>query len=175
MNKYIDTLPRTIKLSGDNGYTIVDADNYKTLSKYKWAYSKGYARRHTSKEEKLQGLPGSTTMHRQVMGVMKDGKSVIVDHIAGDTLDNRRDNLRVCSQSENLRNVGLSSANKSGVKGVMWNKSRNKWTATIRHNKQTLNLGSYNKKKDAILARKQYEIDMGWFQPRNIDNIKIVE
>tara|TARA_A100001515_G_scaffold99325_1_gene80194 strand:- start:286 stop:876 length:591 start_codon:yes stop_codon:yes gene_type:complete len=55
------------------------------------------------------------SIHRLVMG---NPKGMCVDHINGDTLDNRKENLRVCSHSENLRNKRTKSTSQSGYKGV---------------------------------------------------------
>jgi len=54
-----------------------------------------------------------------------------VDHINNEKIDNRIENLRPCSNRENSYNAGLSKANKSGIKGVCWNKSIKKWHVQI--------------------------------------------
>lgn len=72
-----------------------------------------------------------------------------VDHINGDTLDNRIENLRAATLSQNQFNHAKSSANKSGVKGVSWVKKYNKWYACIRINGITKNLGYYANLDDA--------------------------
>ncbi|GAG28472.1 unnamed protein product [marine sediment metagenome] len=79
-------------------------------------------------------------MHRMILGVEK---GVDVDHINGDGIDNRRFNLRACLRSENGRNRRLSKNNKSGYKGVCWNKSCNKWVAQIKYNYKEYSLGCF--------------------------------
>lgn len=54
-----------------------------------------------------------------------------IDHINGSGLDNTPENLRLATQSENLRNRGVNSNNKSGIKGVVKHKASGKWMATI--------------------------------------------
>lgn len=54
-----------------------------------------------------------------------------VDHINHDRSDNRWGNLRVASRAQNLGNASLSKRNKSGFKGVSWNKQSRKWQAHI--------------------------------------------
>lgn len=54
------------------------------------------------------------------------------DHVNGDGLDNRRNNLRPATTSENQYNQGLSCANTSGAKGVCWDKKSGKWRASIK-------------------------------------------
>jgi hypothetical protein len=55
-----------------------------------------------------------------------------IDHINMIGIDNRIANLRVCSCAENLRNRGVTSQNKSGVKGVYWEKQTKRWVAQIK-------------------------------------------
>ncbi|MBT0780540.1 HNH endonuclease [Paracoccus sp. pheM1] len=67
-----------------------------------------------------------------------------IDHSNGDRADNRRENLREATPSENTRNRSVQSNSKSGVKGVSWEKRRGKWRSTIKlHGKQT-HLGQFD-------------------------------
>lgn len=77
-----------------------------------------------------------------------------IDHINGNGLDNRIDNLRDVSQSENCRNMKRSKLNKSGFTGVSWDKEANKWTSYIQHNRKKIKLGRFKEMNNAILARK---------------------
>lgn len=54
-----------------------------------------------------------------------------IDHINGVKTDNRLSNLRLASRSQNMANTGLRSTNKSGVKGVCWDKQSGRWDARI--------------------------------------------
>ena len=81
-----------------------------------------------------------------------------IDHINGIRDDNRIDNLRLVSSSENSRNMAIGKKNKSGVIGVSFYKSRNKWRATIMSNNKQKHLGYFGNKDDAISARKDAEI-----------------
>ena len=71
-------------------------------------------------------------------------KGLVVDHINGNTLDNRRSNLRVCTQSQNLMNSKKPSNNKSGFKGISWHKSSKSWQVYITANKKRI-IGGYFK------------------------------
>lgn len=101
-----------IKLT--QGYqTIVDDDDFQELSKFKWFAWKVtggniYAARHIDKNKivKMQNY------------LMNPPAGRIVDHINGDSLDNRKENLRICTQAENNRNSRIRKDNKSGFKGV---------------------------------------------------------
>lgn len=78
-----------------------------------------------------------------------------VDHINGDRSDNRIENLRGATWSENQRNKGTQSNNKSGAKGVYWNAQRRKWHAQIKVNGDTLYLGRFARLEDARMAYQQ--------------------
>jgi hypothetical protein len=89
-------------------------------------------------------------MHRQIANP-PDGKEV--DHINGVTLDNRRENLRVCSHSQNMHNRRLRQKNnKSGYKGVHWLARTKRWVAEIRVNGKSRHLGYFTEKTDAARA-----------------------
>ena len=138
-----------------NKYNIarVDKEDYQMLIKYIWHISSnGYAC-----SQKIR-------MHRLIMNA-KEGE--VVDHINGNTLDNRKCNLRICSQLENCRHkVKLSTNNKSGKIGVHWKKSKNKWVARIHINKKEKFLGYFDDINSAIDARKEAEIKyFGEFAP----------
>lgn len=84
------------------------------------------------------------------------------DHIDGNGLNNRIDNLRAVSQTENLRNQRKYSNNTSGVSGVSWHKLTQKWMAHIRVNRQRIHLGLFADKSEAIAARKAAEAKYGF-------------
>ena len=67
-----------------------------------------------------------------------------VDHIDGDKTNNKIENLREATVSQNRFNSKLQSNNKSGVKGVHFNKNYKKWIAQITVNYKVLYLGSYD-------------------------------
>lgn len=75
-----------------------------------------------------------------------------IDHINGDTSDNRIANLRDCTRSQNLLNQGKHKNNKSGNKGVFYDSRRNKWVAKSQINRRQAYLGSFESKAAASLA-----------------------
>lgn len=71
----------------------------------------------------------------------------LLDHIDGDPTNNRVENLRSCNYAENNRNSRHTST--SGVKGVTWDSSRNKWRCQIHVDSKNYNLGRYDTLEEA--------------------------
>ena len=94
-----------------------------------------------------------------VYGCMPDGQ---IDHINHEKLDNRISNLRVVSNKVNHRNMGKPSNNTSGVVGVSWFKTRNKWVARIRDGKVYRCLGYFDDFNDAVEARLTAQKRLGY-------------
>jgi hypothetical protein len=106
---------------------LVDDDDYELLSAFKWHLDgSGYA----SRDAQIAGKRIKVRMHRVLTG-LECGDKRQVDHINGNRLDNRRENLRIVLQSENLLNVRRHRDNKSGFKGVSLHKPTGKWIAFI--------------------------------------------
>lgn len=92
-------------------------------------------------------------------GVWPEGQ---VDHINGDRSDNRIENLRVVTNTENARNSSLSKNNTSGVTGVWRDTRRNRWCAEIKVDRRKMYLGSFASLEEAAAVRKQAEKDYGF-------------
>ena len=75
-----------------------------------------------------------------------------VDHINGDTLDNRKANLRICSHAQNQRNMKKKNTNTSGFKGVSLDKQKTRWRARITINGKEKTLGAYATPLEAYSA-----------------------
>ena len=132
-----------------NEYIQIDIEDYDKVKKYCWSInSAGYpvARCHE------KDMP--IFMHRLILDVKK---GYIVDHKNHNTLDNRKENLRICTQYENMANQKPSSRNTSGHKGVYWNKDKNKWNVKIGYKNKNINVGYYKDINDAIKARQEAE------------------
>ena len=81
-----------------------------------------------------------------------------IDHIDGDRTNNKKENLRECTQQENMYNQKIPKNNTSGVKGVTWNRDRNKWRAYIYINGKRKHIGYYTCIKEAEqVVRKERE------------------
>lgn len=128
---------------------ILDDDDYENLKSYNITLHRGgYAIRHIQKENKSVVI----LIHREITNAPS---GMVVDHINGNKLDNRKENLRVCTQSQNSMNRRLFSKNSSGHKGVSWCKTKRKWQAQIMLNGKQKTIGRFHNIEDAILAYKK--------------------
>ena len=109
-------------------------------------------------------MPGNKVMklHRFIMNCPS---GMYVDHINCNTLDNRRSNLRICTNAENGRNRRKNSNSTSGYKGVYWKKQYSKWTALICVNGKSIFLGYFDTPEKAyeayVAASKKYHGEFG--------------
>jgi len=70
-------------------------------------------------------------VHRLIWVMHGNGPVAVLDHINGDTTDNRIENLRASTHTENMCNARRSKRNTSGIKGVSWSKTMNKWVGSV--------------------------------------------
>lgn len=133
-----------------NQHTIVDEEDFNRFGSMNWCAS--FKRNINAYYAVRKFNHTNIFLHREIMNAPK-GR--MVDHINHDTLDNRKSNLRICSQSENQMNrKGVQSNSTSGIRGVYWRSRYKTWEARIGLNKKMLYLGSFKNISDAILARK---------------------
>lgn len=126
---------------------LVDAEDYAYLNQRKWYAWKDktgrfYAVRKVGKHITLR-------MHREIM---KTPKGMETDHINGDGLDNRQNNLRICTHSQNGMNSKTQSNNTSGYKGVYYYKQTRRWMACITVRSKQKHLGYFMSNEKAALA-----------------------
>lgn len=100
-------------------------------------------------------------VHRLISGA-SDGD--IVDHISGDTLDNRPENLRKTTRLENNRNCCIRKNNKSGKMGVTLNKKSGKWQVRIGSGSTRIHLGAFDDLDMAIKRREEAEKECGYHE-----------
>ena len=113
-----------------------DADDYDKIKDYCWCSNHDGYLVARSKEGKIIRL------HRLIMDA-SDG--LVVDHINHDVTDNRKENLRVCTQHQNSMNTKC--------KGYYFNKGKQKWTAEIMVNRAKIHLGHFETQDEAKAAR----------------------
>lgn len=126
-------------------YALVDDRDYPWLSKIKWSAHKQRAGYYATCVKKGAFI----RMHRLIM---KYPPGKVVDHIDGNTLNNQRKNLRICTHSQNQMNIGLKKNNTSGFKGVSFDKKSNKYRAAIQKNGHKKMLGLFDTPEEAYRA-----------------------
>jgi hypothetical protein len=134
---------------GNGLFATVDAADYPELSKYRWYAAHGRAAIYAIRQEAGK----ERYMHR---AIMKPGRGQIVHHRDGDGLNNRRDNLVVCTRRQHQACRGPLRDHR--FVGVYWNKTR--WVARIGYHGKTYYIGRFEDQIEAAKARdrKAYEL-----------------
>ena len=139
---------KTITLS--KGYVaLVDDEDYEDVSRFKWSATERGSTVYALRNIRINGKYHNVYLHRYLVGLSCLGKHI--DHIDGNGLNNRRENLRLCTHRENQRNQH-SSYGSSQYKGVVWHKDRKKWQARIRVDGVDIYLGGYEEEEAAARA-----------------------
>lgn len=150
----------TYDLSGEYGvgYTskgekfYFDLEDYEKIKDYCWHIHKdGYVTARDCDSKK------NIRMHKLIMGCLNCRTPIDHKHGEHTKNDNRKENLRICTSSQNGMNRRLFPNNTSGATGVSYNKRDKKWVAYITINRQRCNLGSYQTFEEAVEARKNGE------------------
>lgn len=96
-------------------------------------------------------------LHRLIMECPSNN---VVDHIDGNTLNTRKNNLRICTRKDNAKNRKVSKNNTSGCAGVLWNTKipTPKWMSYICINNKAKTLGYFDNFEDAVKVRKEAEL-----------------
>lgn len=131
--------------------SIADAD----LAAKRWCAHRVRNSIYVTRNTKQNGRAGQERIHRVIAARMY-GSSAIkgkdIDHINGDTLDNRRENLRVATHSQNLANSKRYAHNTTGFKGVQRSSVRKPYVAVIIKDGKTHRLGYFNDPEEAHKA-----------------------
>jgi hypothetical protein len=127
------------------GYVaIVDAADYDAAMVYKWCALIGNHTVYAKRAYQVDGVHRTVQLHTFLTGWP------YVDHVNGNGLDNRRDNLRPATRAQNQRNARRRIDNTSGFKGVSINRGR--WQAVIRAGGTPRNLGRFDDPESAARA-----------------------
>src|SRR5690606_12535374 len=124
-------------------------EDLKRVQKITW---RALVRPHTTYAYGDIHLPsGKKTSMLMRRWIMDPPQHLDVDHINNNGLDNRKDNLRFTTRSENLQNrVGAQRNNKtSGIRGVYWEPSRQKWLVQVTVNRKTVTIGRFKTIEEA--------------------------
>ena len=147
LNKFIEKEDYIlIKSSNTNDYFKVDKEDYEKIKDYYWHSSHGYA------VAPIMGRKNKfVRMHRLIMNCGEE-EFMVVDHINHDTTDNRKENLRLVSDTQN--NWNSLNTNNSGIN---YNNTQNKWNVYIHYKLQRINLGLFNTFEEALEIRNKAE------------------
>lgn len=133
-----------------NNEFFIDADDYDKIKDYCWIehiLSNGYH----ALEARDRDSGKNIRMHWVIVGKQ-------YDHEDRNPLNNRKYNLRKATQKDNVRNISMQKNNTSGIMGVFWHKKNNTWFAEIGVDNNSIYLGSFINKNDAIKARLSAEL-----------------
>jgi hypothetical protein len=131
-------------------FALVDAADYDRLSRYKWSAVERNGKWYACRRENRRIV----WMHRQIM---KAPKGMVVDHIDGNSLNNRRSNLHLCTPRQNAYNVKHPSPDSQYV-GVL--RCGLLWAARLFHDGQEHWIGVYDTEIEAALARDERAIEL---------------
>lgn len=148
-NDYIMMKNYVIMYTSKNEPFLIDIEDFGKVYRYCWHKNKdGYLATYDVRK--------GIYLHRLIMN---PPRNLRVDHIGGEKsrFDNRKENLRIATSSQNNQNKKLQSNNTSGVAGVCWHKDISRWVASITINGQYIHIGTYINKDEAIQARKHAE------------------
>lgn len=122
--------------------TIVDEADFEWLSQWRWSAHRERNYIYAVRSVRPPGRPRTLRIHREIA---QPSAAEHVDHINGDTLDNRRSNLRCCSHGENMANRVGNRVRRTGVtyKGVRRQNRANAYRASIQKGGRTIALGSH--------------------------------
>jgi hypothetical protein len=133
---------------------LIDDDDYEKYGALNWHCVGGrYAARSVGGRTNRKMI----YLHRLIV-VAKDGENV--DHINGDKLDNRKQNLRIVTQQQNRYNSEIRNDNKSGYKGVHYHKQSKRWYAYVGAGVDRSYLGYFDNPHDAARMYNFWAIDI---------------
>lgn len=131
---------------------LIDDDDFEFINSFKWYATK---KKYTFYAERSQhistGKHVNIPMHRLILGVTK--KTMKVDHVDENGLNNQKSNLRICTHAQNKRNVTKRiTGTLSKYKGVTKHKRDNRWMAQIRLNYKNIFCGYFKDEREAAIA-----------------------
>ena len=126
---------------GNKGVSLVDDDVYDDVVRFSWCLTRHrdgklfYARGRVGQDRR------KTLLHRYIL---KPPPEVLIDHVNKNGLDNRKENLRLVTPSQNSQNKRVKVTNLSGYKGVHYDKTKNKWRVMIQVDGQARHVGKFD-------------------------------
>ena len=133
---------------------LLDDEDHKAQGVHHWRINKvreGFV--YAVRQYLIDGKKTRIYLHRVIAGA-KPGE--VVDHINGNTIDNRRSNLRIVTRCENVQNHKPYATNTSGHTGVSWHKHGQKWQVIMKGNGKRVFLGSFDDVEEAGRIARAY-------------------
>ena len=156
--KYDDTAVCNVQYGKMVISFYIDADDYNTISQYVW--------RITKKRQKYYVVTGSHKkgtacyLHKMVLGTAEDGCEI--DHIDGNSLNNRKANLRIASRQENIDNQRATRIdNLIGIRGISYNKSSKKYHVDFYYHGMRFYTKDWSSVEEAVWCRYCFEDHFG--------------
>lgn len=126
---------------------IVDNEDFARVNAFVWTCSKSKGYRSVFRRDNLNSFK-YVSLSRFIMQDYINENELVVDHISGNTLDNRKTNLRVISKKQNSQNTASRIGSSSRYLGVSFRKDNKKWQVTLKNKK----LGCYKSERKAAMV-----------------------
>jgi len=136
---------------------LISKEDIDLIYKHRY-YISGRSRKETQRYAQTRIDNKNVGIHRQILNAKP---KEYVDHINHNPMDNRRENLRMCTNQQNAFNCTNNTNNTSGVKGVWFDKSRNKWACEIMINYKKAFFKRYDTFEEA--KNKRFELELEYF------------
>jgi hypothetical protein len=130
---------------------LVSIEDLPVVSPFKWQ-ARGVVGSGSFRAVSNRLVDGSMKPLHMSRLILQAPVGLVVDHISGDTLDNRRSNLRLCTLSQNSRNKRKKKGASSRYKGVTFHKQSGKWFAALKSSGRNINLGLFKTQEEAAIA-----------------------
>lgn len=148
---------------------LVDDEDYEYLNQFKWyAQKHGRGFRVVRTASLKEGKNKKTLfMHKEILSYSGE---LDIDHIDCNSLNNQKNNLRLCTHLENCANV-LGRNKQTKYKGITWAKKRKRWSVQIGHNKKRYWLGYFVNEIDAAKKYNEKAISFNsYYKLNKIEN-----
>lgn len=137
-----------MELEATNGTIFyIDDEDFPIISQHSWRIRKFREKIYVMTNITVNGLRRTLLLHRLITNAPK---GMDVDHINNNGLINTKENLRVCTRSQNMMNMRKNGSRTSNFKGVY--KDKNRWHSQIRDGCKNINLGRFDSEVEAAEA-----------------------
>lgn len=148
-------------------FTIVDDEDFEILNQYKWYALNSSNKIYAARDIVVNRYKSTILLHRFLMNI-NDSK-IHVDYKNGFSIDNTKQNLRLATNQQNMRNCKQNKGNKTGFRGVIWIQEKKKFRAGITINRKSYHLGYFLTAEEAskVYEAKAKEVYGEFYKPIN--------